>query len=154
MTLPVTNPTTAEPATAEPTADNAVLQEPWNITPLSGSALKDLTLSGNLSDTASMSSSLWEVSLNTVRISSGKQLLRIGKTSISCQPDTLTTARFADDLLEHCQLSSRLLPSDWNIWPVPDAQLSGPFSVSYTENNQALSAALNLTAANEQAYLS
>ena len=148
MTLPVT-----EPTTADPTSDDAVQQEPWSITPLSGSALTDLTLSGNLSDTASMSSSLWEVSLNTMRVSSGKQLLRIGKTSISCQPDTLTTARFADDLLEHCQLSSRLLPSDWDIWPVPDAQLSGPFSVSYTENNQALSAALNLTAANEQIQL-
>jgi len=135
------------------TTGDAGARKDWAVSPLAATALRGLTLSGDLNNPAGFSSSAWEVALAPVRISSGKELIRLGKTSVACTPAALTSTLFVDDLLENCALDTRLLPSDWDIWPVPDVQLSGPFSLSYTDSHQALSSALNLTAASQQVKL-
>lgn len=139
--LAVSLPTSDEPSTTS---------TDWAISPVNATLLNQLTLSGDLNRLQSINSTPWQISLNPVRVTSGDGLIRIGKTGLSCTPTLLTAARFSADLLERCALETRLLPSDWGIWPVPDVQIRGPFSVALNADHQAIEADLNLTAANQQ----
>ena len=134
-----------------PTTDDAsTSSDDWVISPMNATLLSQLSLSGDLSNPQSVNTTPWLLSLNPVRVTSGDGLIRIGKTAISCTPTLLTAARFSADLLERCALETRLLPSDWDIWPVPDVQIRGPFSIAMSDDQQAIEADLNLTAANQQ----
>ena len=140
------------PTSAAPTEETDG-QSDWHISPMTLTALQQLQLSGDLTTLNQVHTTPWQLSLNPVRLTSGDGLIRIGKTAIRCEPGWLTSARLIDDLLANCSLATRLLPSDWGIWPVPDAQIEGPWSLSLSDSNQSVSASLNLTAANQQIQL-
>ena len=127
----------------------------WTVPPLQLQLLPQLQLHGNLnavraSERLRMNDLTAELQPLQITNAAGGQHseLKLETGRIRCRPEI-----FSSGLNSDCQLQLSLAKSGIRGWPLPDVQLSGPFSLNIDDSRQQqrLSARLQLTAAAQQA---